>query len=721
MKATTYPSTRGVPHLAMIGPSTATKSTAVYQTMAKLLQEVLSSIIGSSKGQHTIIPTHFFGSEEHSCNFIKLQVTLKSKFDSDALFKAVEYVLRNFVSNSNNVGIPLSAIINYVSTGKFVEILLTEVSGAVRLERLRSDTFIHLVQTCVLSLLENFNTSDIDSAIAKMKSDKERKEAKLLHFSNELATRWDQEFKNLNSPTVQFIEHVETTVMNKLKNAIPVKECWSDRLATCEVDLSNGSLDKEHLKRLLDPGEPFSLIVEHYEIAHGLSQQLLDVFKKVKESVNWPKELPFRLVIIDTAGLTQDSNANEFSMKLRLKTALNRDIDGIWVMLPVTAADHTTRSMQRLFSNQNEEGRQIRNNRIQIHVGITRSDEMVTPTSDADYDKPGFVRKMEAIYNSLKALELQAQQDFSADSAKCVTHHYKKVKSYIEDLENIGKCSDECDSEEISPNLKEVAKELTIKFKELLDNNTSLKYLVEIITSLQKQIFSSFEVPIFFKSVSLQENFQHFNVNLFSTGYAKEVALDIARMSESYQFQHWLHWNTAYAFQQSVQTGAKFVSRAIQNGRISIYIDGDVQKAINRDWSKETCQINYHNISFADKSTTSLLNALGLAQSPLTDSNLRDSLRMFFYRNFSGDTQWRFNRAMSRSIRRLSYLEPKIKDSVDNAFREGRAYEDASRGVYNMLSEYKNLYQAHDFYQTISTVLNDELSKEFNKLFYVLN
>ncbi|MBG9736732.1 hypothetical protein ABD86_18665 [Paenibacillus alvei] len=48
------------------------------------------------------------------------------------------------------------------------------------------------------------------------------------------------------------------------------------------------------------------------------------------------------------------------------------------------------------------------------------------------------------------------------------------------------------------------------------------------------QIFSSFEVPIFFKSVSLQGNFQHFNLDLISTDYAKEVALDIARMSKSY-------------------------------------------------------------------------------------------------------------------------------------------------------------------------------------------
>ncbi|MBG9736733.1 hypothetical protein ABD86_18660 [Paenibacillus alvei] len=65
-------------------------------------------------------------------------------------------------------------------------------------------------------------------------------------------------------------------------------------------------------------------------------------------------------------------------------------------------------------------------------------------------------------------------------------------------------------------------------------------------------------------------------------------------------------------------------------------------------------------------------------------------------------------RKLAKSI---TVLEPKIKESVDNAFKEGQGSVNASQGVCNMLSEYKKLYQAHDFYQTISSVLNDELSK----------
>lgn len=113
-------------------------------------------------------------------------------------------------------------------------------------------------------------------------------------------------------------------------------------------------------------------------------------------------------------------------MKMRLKTALNRDIDGILIMLPTTSFDGTTHAIQRLFSNQSDEGRQIRKNKVQLHVAITRADEKVTPTSDVEYDEINFIKNMNDIYESLKRLEISAAQNFMAESARCVTNHYKK-------------------------------------------------------------------------------------------------------------------------------------------------------------------------------------------------------------------------------------------------------------------------------------------------------
>lgn len=298
MKACIYPSTIGVPHLAMIGPSTATKSTMAYQTIPKELQEILN-IVGPTSGQHTLIPSHFFGNEDHKGSTVKLQITLKDTFDSDALFNAIDYNLRNFVSRSSSAGIPLTILKNYVSDSKFVETLLTEVSGAIRLEKLRSEMFCDLVKSCVLSLLESFDTSEVDAAIAKMKTDKEQNEAKLLSFSNQMRVRWDLELKTEDSPTSRFVSHIKVEVLFKLWQAVP-HECKSDHHVTCEVDLQN-DMDKEGLKSLFNPYEPFSLIVEQYEIAHGLSNQLLNVIKAKKEAGIWPnKDLPFRMVVMDT-------------------------------------------------------------------------------------------------------------------------------------------------------------------------------------------------------------------------------------------------------------------------------------------------------------------------------------------------------------------------------------------------------------------------------------
>jgi len=167
--------------------------------------------------QHTLIPTHFFGSERHIDSTVKLRIKLKSKIDSDALFTAIVYTLEKFVSRSTAAGIPLSHIREYVSNGKFVEALLSDISGSVRLEMFtESGPFKTNVRDCVLSLLEDFDISEVDAAIALMKTDRDQNEAKMLHFSNGLAKRWFVELSETSSPTSRFVSSVETEVMEKL-------------------------------------------------------------------------------------------------------------------------------------------------------------------------------------------------------------------------------------------------------------------------------------------------------------------------------------------------------------------------------------------------------------------------------------------------------------------------------------------------------------------------
>ncbi|MEK4512504.1 hypothetical protein [Paenibacillus sp. FSL K6-2524] len=711
MKPCIFPSVHGIPRLAMIGPSAASKSTMAYNMLAKELREIINNIIGPTTGQHTIIKTNFLGDEDFKDpTTVKLRISLKKEFDSDELLSALDFNLRNFVSRSNSSGIPLSNLKKYVSELKFVENLLTEVNGTVRLEKLRSDEFSNLLQHCVLSLLDNFNTSVVDADIAKMKNDKQQNDTKLVSFSNQLRVLWDKELKTEKSPTEQFVNYIKSEIMYKLSNTVPLEEYQKDNQISCEIDLKN-DLDKESLRKLLDPYEPFSIIVKEYEIAHGFSDQLLSILKiRTNERIGPNKILPFRVVLVDNPGLTQDSNATEYNMKKRLKTALNCDIDGILLMLPTNSFDAITQAMKNLFSNQSEEGRQIRQSKIQIHAAITRADEKVTPNSDVDYDQDTYISEMNNIYMSLKSLEESAIQNFSAKTAKCVTNQYKKVKAYLNDLKEHGQ------------------EELANNFDILLANHSGLNYLFEIVSDLQKQIFSfnssfsSNAEPIILKSVANNIEEQHFKVDLISDNFAKEAAKDIADSSKSYHFDEWLHWVTAFAFRDSVINGTKFVSKAMIHGRINIYIDGDVLNAINRKWINQTCNFTIRNVDFSHERSSSLLRALGISSDNVDENVIENSLKDFFFQNFTDTSLWRFYRAMSRTVRRLSYQEPWIMKRVDDAFREAywKLDGDASTAVYNMLHEYKKIYQSDDFYQTIIEVMNDELTKEFNKLFYVV-
>jgi len=462
---------------------------------------------------------------------------------------------------------------------------------------------------------------------------------------------------------------------------------------------------------LLDPHEPFSLVVDQFEIAHGLSDQLFRLISAKKANGTWPNTmLPLRIVLIDTPGLTQDTNPTEYNMKIRLYSALYRNIDGILVMLPTTTFTDITQAIQRLFSTQSDEGRRIRDSKIQIHVAITKADEKVTPTIDADINPVGFVRNMFEIHESLKEIEDNAKQSLSAVTTRCVTNHYKKTQLYIQDLANI--------KQDKLSNIKQ--DELAQSFEEMLGNQSSLNYLVEIISKLQSQIFPSYPAPVIFKSLAEQkDNATHFKVELIPPYFAMQVAESIAATSIAYHFSQRLHWKTAIAFLDSVRYGYKFVSRAIVNGKINIYIDGDLHKASGQEWTNHTYQITAHNVDFENVDSLSLLSALGLNKNESIEI-VRKSLQEYFFRNISGAYYWRYHRALSQTVRRLSYAEPHIMQQLEEAFIEGRRMDDASNGVGQMLQTFQHIYQSPNFYLTIQNILNEELTCEFNKLFYVI-
>lgn len=711
MQASTYPNTIGAARIAMIGVSAAGKSSLARKVLPPAIIHA-AKIVGKPSAQTTPIPTEYFLCQGYPQNRPILRITLQNfqtndyQVNTDALFKAIQYVLLNYVKGSTGAGVPFSALKSYVTESeKFIEAIHFEVNGAVRLERLCSDDFSKLIRACAEELLESIIIAEIDSAMASMKSDAEKTQAKYLAFTNQLHISWDNGLKETDSKVTAFVKYMEVVMWDKLKQLVPFINPL-DREVTCEFDLSNLE-DSKHFGNLLDPYEPFSLIVEKYEVNCGLSTLFDEICRRYMEKEGWPKGLPFRMIFVDTVGLTQDSQGSDLDISRRLKAAINNDCDGILLLLPPNLRDGDMRTMQRLFSSQSEEGRQIQRNNIKLYVGLSRADEEVAPQFDIVSDPDSFVDEMNTIFKHLKLKEQTVKESFHAVQAKCITTQPRKIMQFITDLNDLG---------------HDEFIELANQFQEMLGEESSLIYLFQMATALQKQHFPS-EKPIFFKAASNAHDFLHIKLHPVEPDSVSQMARTIYETSHSYVVEDWLHWKTAYAVRDSVRYGTKFASRAIQNGRISIYIDGDLHKAARFSWKyKEATpnEVSIYDIDLLSPASASLVDALNLTPDKVNEDLVKEGLQKLFIKNFSGDSSWRFWRAMSRAVRRLSYTDPVIMKEVEGRFNKGNRDKDPSHGVECMLQYYQELYQSPSFQKKIEEVLSEELSREFNKFFFAI-
>lgn len=711
MKLSTYPITNGAPKLALIGASGAGKSSLARKVLPPAIIHA-AKIVGKASAQTTAIPTQYYlyaGSpQDRPIVRITLQNFQKNSFqiNTDALFTAVQYVLLNYVKGSTGPGLPFSALKTFAhDSEKFIEAIHSEVNGAVRLERLRSEEFSTRFRECAVELLENMKIAEIDSAMASMKSDAEKTQAKHLAFINQLRISWDNGIKEVKSKVSDLLNYMENTIWGKLFELLPLIST-SDREFTCEFDLSNRE-DNEHFSKLLDPYEPFSLIIERYEVSCGLSKSFDDIRMEFLEKEGWPKGLPFRMILVDTVGLTQDSQGNELDISRRLKAAINNDCDGILLMLPPTLRDGEMRTMQRLFSSQSDEGRQIQRNNIKLYIGLSRADEEVAPQFDIISDPEGFIDEMKSILKHLKEKEHAAKENFRAVKARCITTQPRKIMQFITDLSDLEKTE---------------YTDLANQFEEMLGEKSSLVLLFQMATALQKLHFPS-EQPIFFKATSISDTDLHIKLRPIVAESISQMAHNIHDISQSYVVENWLHWKTAYAVRDSVRYGTKFVSRAIHNGRISLYVDGDLQKAARFSWKFKRASSDNVLISHIDLSSSeslSLAKSLNLEPTQVNEEHVKKGLQNLFIQNFAGDSSWRFWRAMTRAIRHLSYSDPIIMSNVESNFSKGNNQHDPSYGVECMLHYYQELYQSPKFQEKIEGVLNEELSREFNKFFFAV-
>ena len=767
MKEASYPRIDGVANVAVVGPSGAGKSLMQKKLLPGPIAKLLK-IEGTAAAQTTLIFTQFYlrqeqGQTSEHDSQLRLRVTLRTHeisqgtptegeqsrrelrwdentmvnmlrhgtvhttdkpncrelcLDENAMLTALQYGIIHFADGHSSTGISVADIKNYIQNGDYFQFICTAVNGAVRLGFFQDDMeFKEAVNRCALFLVEAIDSNSYNSAVSKIHNDTEKKRIRKNVLWDQLSDAWEKECKKTESPVSQLIDLVRDKVLHLFYELIP-KDIIDNSLAageenfTVELDVSEENEgDQKILRGLTNPMSPFSLIVQKYEIACAMSEGFRKVFTDQCEQKNWiHDQLPFRLIITDTAGLTQDAEADEFDVAKRLNAVLNMGCQGIFLLMPVMR-ESKERTIFRAFSPQTEEGRRIRRNNIDVYLGMAKADAMLEPSVEPDEDADGFRQEMEQFQKTLAEQKDRWKEKIKATDCRCITNFPRKTKSYLDAL-------------------KEIDGELAEWFEQNMNIDATWKYFFDMAKTLQKKMFSS-ENPIFYRANRNSRN-SAIKLQIVKSCDVQEAPQILSTCSQEYCLNGWLHWKTAYAFYDATLDGRQFVSRAVENAQISLYIKGDVFRAFyNRSfysqWQNSARWNHLINLSDVDLSDvdlndsiskSSLLKRIHVENSMETES-IKEALYQLFRSNFTGNSLWRFHRVMDRVFCRLSF-EGFVRDYAIAAFYRGYALEDASRGVAEMLEFYRSFYQDPHLVFWIKNIINEEFTKEFNNFFFPL-
>lgn len=710
-----YPNTSGVPRVVIVGNSRAGKSTLEEQVIQDSVCESIQ-ISGEEEGQTTLIPTDFFLNEAlGGRTFLRVKFHSHGgewKMDAVALQEAVIHTLLEMVEQGNTTGIAIGKLRELVENGRCAQKLWESTTGYVRLERFSGDErFGALLRDGVLLLLEGFEQGEFDRQTGGKKNEEQKTLARRQYLLDLLNQRWEECVTREGSVLQDFLVYVAKQVWAWLEEALGEGPLCGDQELTLEFDLEQEG-DRESLEQLMDPYQPFSLIVSRYELACGVSQAVED-YLKAEDRWRWKGDLPFRLILTDTAGLTQQSD-NVDDLRKRLAAALSENCDGIFLMVPMDMKDTLRDRIASVFSMREELGRALKSGQVPVFLALARADESISTRFSVKRNEAEFLNGMAKKLASLREKKERYKELFQASEARLYSNQYEKIQVYVDKIRK---------------------EELREAYHQELPEDMVVRYLVDMTVQLQEKILaaSGGEV-IFLRGEDLSGEVPRVELDFYRVEETETVQNQLAQFCRKYHVDGSLHWRTARAFWDSVRSGVRFDSRAVVNAQIHIYVDGDVAKAVGDTYKQWTDQELADHITLRNVRTDpdSLRNLAGHLERALsqqgevrvepTEAGIRKALAQLARQYFFGQYEyllWRFRRQL---IRNLSYGDQKLHDKLNEAFYQNdQNVQDWNwdRGVKRVLACYQEMYQNKAFAAYMREhIFNRLLSDHFNRLFF---
>lgn len=393
------------PQLVVVAPSGAGKSTLVHLLLNRHLAPSMQIGIGE-KSQTTLIPCQFcFDERIEDDKTFSIRI-IKKKFEIKEIHMSVLTVLTDlFVRNDCDTEETLYALDETV-----FEQILEPKEANYHLDQINKENISYKeLQEALEPILSYITEDDFKSKVNQRKNELKSKRIKLAEVREMVFEEMFEKMPtDIKSKYTKWLEKIGEEIEIKLKHEIGT-ELFEGKPLQCNLEGDNNA--DSVLKTLFDPFAPYSLVIDHILMACRPRQELIDIKEKTK---SW-NNLPFRLCIRDTMGLTQ-TGMSAASIKNALEAALNCKADSILFLLPLDQREDTLSECCKALVEKKKELKERRNLDISVYVLFTKADRMV-----------------ENLINKCGTGELYIDENiYRANINEVLRNLEKKVDSYVE-------------------------------------------------------------------------------------------------------------------------------------------------------------------------------------------------------------------------------------------------------------------------------------------------
>lgn len=691
------------PQLVVVAPSGSGKSTLIYLLL-----------------NHRLIPYMRIGiGEKSQTTIIQCEVCLDERIADEETF-AIQIIKKDYVAKDIHMVI-ITLLMNLFGRNECdtedtmndfdenaFERIIEPEKAHYHLGQIRDYISLDELKKALKLILNYMVENDFEAKVKQRRAELKNKKVKLPEVREMIFEEMFESMpEDIKSEYDKWLNKIGEVIDKMLRDAIG-EEMFSQEMVQYNLEGENNGINV--LNALFDPYSPYSLVIDCISIACRPRKELIDIaqFKS--------PDLPFRLCIRDTMGLTQ-KGIDAASTKEGLEVALNCKADAILFLLSLEERDDTLNECCRALVEKKEELMKKSHLDTSVYVLFTKADRKVENlinkrnAGDLYIGEDTYTQNIQGVLDDIEKMVYEYANMLPQEEVGWLSMRYFKDSYILKSLEG----------DERKRNFEPEG-----LFEKIVDYS---------MKTLRGTLPAGVENPLFVTAVEPDKpvievlvNPDKIKTEIDNIQYNLCEKTDIVNGYVISDKTPRLHGRSVYTYWYKLTIGLGHTTKASVYGNFSINMKGLLKRMLTNEFSSfekfyENGAVKFTADNLEENVLMEVVGKLctnnhieGRLNPAIGNRNIALQYLYEYYVDYFKEES-RFAALIDRVAFDLSYGNTEVKQTLTNIYNKTPGYDGAMR---NLQSSFKAFFGSDNFTRILISELNQVMTEMVNKSFIII-